>query len=733
MTGPLRPLHLLVVLLCLTVLIGQSSQMALAQSPATPSTDASDVAPAVTTEQEAALDSLLEVLRDERQRQALLEALEQVRQQEGGEASTVPDGEAPIEAPSDGHETVVVGGMIGALASSLDALQTQVDEGVIGSWQDHWRRSANDIERFNQRVGQSVAAMSMRFALTLGCWALLMVALIWSGRRLAERMQRSVRLARHPRAVDIAVHCLRVPLPALIALSATAAATLWLGPDAPGRALALGVASAVNTGTIFATLWLILIILVRGPHRCVAIDILHRRAFLPLAVIAGLGTFAGALLNSPLTALLGYSLAYVVATLLSFVATLGLAAFVIVFRRPIGQLLYNRSLANRRRSAPYLRESLRLFSRIWFLPILLMCMISLYQLTVGSSNNHQSVNRVVLSTLLLVGALLLGALLHHLLKPDGEAVTAEIRLRLQRLVGGILQLLLVLVSIELLARIWDGSLYRLVRETDAGQVFGNSLASIAVILLVTMTTWIVVDAAISRALAPPGRRRQSQPSLRVRTILPLLRNATKIVLVVIAVVTVMGNIGINIAPLIAGAGVVGLAIGFGSQTLVQDVITGIFNILEDTMAIGDGVEIDGRAGTVEGMTIRTLRLRDSAGALFSIPFSQVRAVRNTSRQFAFAPVDLRFTLDSDIDRILSLVRQAADETQHDPSLRNVLLGRYENWGLERVNAEGYNVAGRFRTTTGGAASVRRAFHLNLARLVEGEERVSFARSYAGGR
>jgi small-conductance mechanosensitive channel len=97
--------------------------------------------------------------------------------------------------------------------------------------------------------------------------------------------------------------------------------------------------------------------------------------------------------------------------------------------------------------------------------------------------------------------------------------------------------------------------------------------------------WVVLDTAIQEALKPPVNKRSTQPSTRIKTILPLLRNAIKIILVVICAITTMANLGINVAPLLAGAGVVGLAIGFGSQQLVQDVITGLFIIIEDTFSI----------------------------------------------------------------------------------------------------------------------------------------------------
>ena len=216
-------------------------------------------------------------------------------------------------------------------------------------------------------------------------------------------------------------------------------------------------------------------------------------------------------------------------------------------------------------------------------------------------------------------------------------------------------------------RIWGFSLFEFAQRNALGKVISDSLSSIGLIFLVTWLLWVVIDTAIQEALKPPANKRSSrQPSTRVKTILPLLRNAIKIILVVICTITTMANLGINVAPLLAGAGVVGLAIGFGSQQLVQDVITGLFIIIEDTISIGDWVVLDsGHAGTVESLTIRTLRLRDGKGFVHSVPFGQIKAVTNQSRQFAYAFFSFQFTYDSDVDSATSLIREAGQAISDD--------------------------------------------------------------------
>ncbi len=196
--------------------------------------------------------------------------------------------------------------------------------------------------------------------------------------------------------------------------------------------------------------------------------------------------------------------------------------------------------------------------------------------------------------------------------PFTSAHTRDARVRpckelLCSLAHALLRIDMAVTFIELLGRIWGFSVVDFALSNSLGQAISNSLSSIGLILLVTWLLWVVLDTAIQEALKPPvGRRSARQPSTRVRTILPMLHNATKVVLIVICTITTMANLGTNVAPFLAGAGVIGLAIGFGSQQRVHDVITGLFILIEDSISIGDWVVLDsGHTGTVESLTIRS--------------------------------------------------------------------------------------------------------------------------------
>ena len=154
--------------------------------------------------------------------------------------------------------------------------------------------------------------------------------------------------------------------------------------------------------------------------------------------------------------------------------------------------------------------------------------------------------------------------------------------------------------------------------------------------LLAIVVWEAVNAAVERHLAQLSREAQAARSARLRTLLPLLRTTLLITIVIIVGMMVLSEIGVNIGPLLAGAGIVGVAIGFGSQKLVQDLITGIFLLLENAMQVGDSVTVVGHDGHRGDLSIRTIRLRAADGSVHLIPFSSVTTVTNVNRDYSYA-------------------------------------------------------------------------------------------------
>lgn len=240
---------------------------------------------------------------------------------------------------------------------------------------------------------------------------------------------------------------------------------------------------------------------------------------------------------------------------------------------------------------------------------------------------------------------------------------------------------------------------------------------------------LAVNITIDRYLMTTDAMGQPmQRSPRVLTLLPLLRNIAMITLGVMLVLMVLGQFGVNIAPLLAGAGVVGVAIGFGSQKLVQDVITGAFMLFENTMAIGDTVQIGTNTGTVESMTIRTIRIRDGSGQLHTLPFSSVTTVVNMSRDYAFFNFTLRISYESSVDKAIQVISQTVAEMRADPSIAPDILSFADIVGVNALTDLGAELAGSIKVPPLRQYTVGPIFNRRIKEAFD-REGIKFATPY----
>ncbi|MFF7710922.1 mechanosensitive ion channel domain-containing protein [Pseudomonas sp. NPDC007930] len=640
---------------------------------------------------------------------------------------------APAAAePKPEDTTLVQGGLLGTLGSSLDDLQDSLnlDQNLLDNWRLRTDRAANEAgQLIDQQVAENSLGLARDFILLSACWVLAFGALHVLARWLWARVGRHPPFNRRKRLHAVFGYLLRFTLPALAALPAAIAVAHHL-PLSMARASALSLAYATSSGVFSTSVVLCVITLFDVGHKRAAVAVLRRHAPRQLFLIGFLAALGDALTSPQIARQLGSNLTASIAAICGLLATVLFAALVLRMRRPVAHLIRNRGY-NQRHQHRAVQETLRIFSALWYLPILLMILVSMIHLIGAGQESQQALQRALMTTVLLVGAVFLSTLAHHLLSPPPAADNGRTRpyLELVRsLAHALARVAIAIAFIELLGRIWGVSVLQFAARNAVGRAISDSISAIGLILLVTWLLWVVIDTAIQEALKPAvGKRASRQPSTRVKTILPMLRNATKIVLLVICVITTMANLGINVAPLLAGAGVVGLAIGFGSQQLVQDVITGLFILIEDTIAIGDWVVLDsGHAGTVESLTIRTLRLRDGKGFVHSVPFGQIKAVTNQSRQFAYAFFSVQVTYDSDVDTALRLIRETAADIENDFLLRTNLQGPLQIFGVDKMDLNGITLTAQFRTTSGGQYPVGRAFNERLKKKVDEVDNVQFS-------
>ena len=251
-------------------------------------------------------------------------------------------------------------------------------------------------------------------------------------------------------------------------------------------------------------------------------------------------------------------------------------------------------------------------------------------------------------------------------------------------------------------------------DTPTGRRVVGAALTIGVVLVLAFAILEGVSSAIERFLHTSDEHGEVvERSARVRTLLPLLHNVILVFLSVIVTLIVLSELGINIAPLLAGAGVVGLAVGFGSQKLVQDVITGVFILFEDTIAVGDVVTAGGHTGVVETLSIRSIRLRDLAGNVYTVPFSTVGTVTNMTKDFSFAVFNVGVAYGEDTDRVSEVLIEIGEALRADPEYGPDILEPLEVLGVDAFQDSAVVIKARLKTLPIKQWRVRREFNRRL--------------------
>jgi moderate conductance mechanosensitive channel len=298
------------------------------------------------------------------------------------------------------------------------------------------------------------------------------------------------------------------------------------------------------------------------------------------------------------------------------------------------------------------------------------------------------------------------------IKPELKAQFPTLEHRANRyipILTGLISLIVYAFAALTVLQAWNVAAFAWFSSDLGRRVTGNAL-SIAVVLIIALALWELAASAIERYLSAIDAS-DTPRRTRIRTLLPLLRTALLCVIVVMTALIVLSHIGIDIAPLLAGAGVVGVAIGFGSQALVRDVITGLFILLEDQIAVGDIVDV-GRdhKGTVEAISVRSIRLRDLAGTVHTVPFSEVTSVKNLTKDFSNVLARITIAYSEDVDRVVQILREASDRMIGDETLRPLILNPFEFMGVDSLDKFSVVLLVRIRTVPGKQLMVGRAFN-----------------------
>ncbi len=300
--------------------------------------------------------------------------------------------------------------------------------------------------------------------------------------------------------------------------------------------------------------------------------------------------------------------------------------------------------------------------------------------------------------------------------PDGSATVLSVRTRLtayhsaiSQLVGLVINVLAFLVLLQIYGL---GGLTWLL-TSEVGRRVGSGICTMAVTIVLAFAVWEGVNIALQMHLERLRRDSQAARSARLRTLLPLIRTTLAITVAVVAGLMVLSEIGVNIAPLLAGAGIVGVAIGFGSQRLVQDVITGVFLLLENTMQVGDVVRVGDQSGLVESLSVRTIRLRTEDGSVVVMPFSAVTTVTNMTRDYSRAVISANVAADENVDLVIDTMRAIVREMRAEEAWSSIILDDLEVFGLDRFTDTALQIRCRIMCTPFGRWTVGREFNRRL--------------------
>ncbi len=288
--------------------------------------------------------------------------------------------------------------------------------------------------------------------------------------------------------------------------------------------------------------------------------------------------------------------------------------------------------------------------------------------------------------------------------------------------------------IILIAKLRGLNLYNLT-ETGLGSTIAANGVGFLLVLAAGYLAWEVTNLWINRRLAheipveqgaTEGGEAGGMGLSRMATILPIVRMALQASIITITVLLALSQLGVNITPLLAGAGVLGLAIGFGAQTLVKDVVSGVFFLLDDAFRVGEYIDVGGTEGTVEKILIRSLQLRGATGPVHIVPYGSMSMLTNMSRDWVTMKLKFTVPFDTDLEKVRKIFKKIGQQLQEVPEYAEDLISPFKSQGGVDVTDVGIVVRGKFTTKPGGQWGLRKEIYTRVQRAFE-ENGIEFAR------
>ncbi|MFC3651444.1 mechanosensitive ion channel family protein [Dyella humi] len=320
-----------------------------------------------------------------------------------------------------------------------------------------------------------------------------------------------------------------------------------------------------------------------------------------------------------------------------------------------------------------------------------------------------------IATILVQGAL--GRAFRHRDADGAAASDARSRLahRYYPVISGLVSFFIALFTIIALFQAWGLDAIGWFENGAIGRSLTSASLTILVATIIAISVWEAASYSIERRIALWTEHGDLMRAARLRTLLPMMRTGLLIGVVLVVGLTALNEIGINTTPLLASASIVGVALGFGSQKLVQDFITGIFLLMENAMQVGDWVTVAGVSGTVEYLSVRTVRLRGGDGSLYIIPFSSVTTVNNINRGVGNASMSVNIAYGVDVDRAMEELARIGKDLRNDPAFRDLILKDLDIWGVDAMDGSKVTLAGQMQCKDIGRWGVQRELNRRIVR------------------
>lgn len=232
-----------------------------------------------------------------------------------------------------------------------------------------------------------------------------------------------------------------------------------------------------------------------------------------------------------------------------------------------------------------------------------------------------------------------------------------------------------------------------------------SLTNIAALFVLGTAIFEVIYAVLERYFSQAS----TSGGARAHTILPIIRNVIYGALITLFVITLISELGINVMPLLAGAGVLGFAVGFAAQALLKDILTGFVIILEDLIQVGDVVSVGGKTGVIERITLRKVQLRDLSGIVYTVPYSEITIVENMTKLFSYALLDIGIAYRENTDSVVAELRKLGEEIRQDENYEAKIIAEEEILGVDSLGDNAVVIRMRFKTQAGSQWEIKREF------------------------